>query len=102
MPWEYVFPSNARGVGSFDDVAISVEDDIRKTWTMWDEYITARLCHIDTALEDIHGGTLLQPQPHKERIARVNTLIHEWDQNVRISIMYCERSQQAINALTTK
>ena len=98
MPWEYVFPSNTRGVGSFDKEANSIED-CEEAWAMWDEYITARLCHLDTALKDIQADTLLQIQPHKERIARTNILIHEWDQNVRLSIMYCDRSQQAINSL---
>ena len=103
MPWEYVLPSHTRGVGSFHQIDVRhpevADSGGGEAWAMWDEYVTSRLCQLDTAREDIQADTVRHIQPHQERIARANILIHEWDQNLRLSLMYCERSQEAIRAL---
>lgn len=62
----------------------------------WDVYMTESLCTLDSALEQINEHLLNDIRPHDLSIREANRLIHDLEQNLRLSFMYHERTERAI------
>lgn len=100
LPWHYVLPPTGRGPRSTRDAMADDKNNFDATeyLGLWDENTTSRLCHLDSALEQIQSDLLKQIQPHQPTVQRANASIHDWEQNLRLAFMYWERSTQSIES----
>lgn len=108
LPWHFLrkySPPTITTTTTSTATALKDQDD----WQRWDAYMIDKLCVLDTALQSIRTHLLLwnstnqqqqQPHDHHNKTAKLdwtNALWHEWDRNLRLALLYWERTREQVD-----
>ena len=71
---------------------VSSEQDM----SVWDEFFASQLSQLDSSLESVHRIMAASVRPHL--LEDANKMVHSCEQNLRLAMMYWDRSSEALNA----